>query len=168
MDAPAHSPDKQARFTLIRLDLVELLVPQADLLTLESILDLEENGGQGGALGVIAFRRERVPVYCPTDALEPSPTLIPGRRICCVLATAEQVFAIACREVTSIVAAAAKLVELPSCMHSNHTAVRALGLLGGRIVSVTDAARLVETLSVRQSGPSRKSRRRRPLAAHAA
>ena len=99
--SPSRSPawrTRPSRYVALTLGDATLAVPQSEVHTLESMLDLEPDG-EGLRVGWITLHGQRWPVYCPSASLEPLASLPDARRICVMLAVGSELFGLACETV---------------------------------------------------------------------
>ena len=135
---PHKSP---AHVSLIQLDAVVLAVPQSNLHTVESVLDIKP-AHDARAAGYIELHGEVWPVYSPTDNLVPVAEMTDDHRICAMLISGDSLFGLMCREVINADAAQLKAFKLPECMRTPDTPLYGVGLLGKRVVCLTSAPSL--------------------------
>jgi hypothetical protein len=119
-----------------------LAVPQGEVHTLESMLDLEPDG-QGLRIGWITLHGQRWPVYCPSASLEPLASLPDARRICVMLAVGSELFGLACESVSTVDAEHLDAVALPTCMATSEHPISALARSGDEVLCITCAADLL-------------------------
>lgn len=139
MSAPLHKP--HSHVSLIQLDSVALLVPQSNLHTVESILDINP-ACDGRSAGYIKLHGQQWPVYCSTDNLETVDEMTSNRRVCAMLIAGDILFGLMCQEVISAEAAQLRAFKLPACMRTPDTPLHGVGILGTRIVCLTSAPSL--------------------------
>jgi hypothetical protein len=119
-----------------------LALPQGEVHTLESMLDLQPDG-QGLRVGWIALHGQRWPVYCPAASLEPLASLPDARRICVMLSVGDGLFGLACESVSTVDAEHLEAVALPACMSTPGHPISALARSGDDLLCITCAADLL-------------------------
>jgi hypothetical protein len=156
---------RHPHYVALTLGEATLAVPQAEVHTLESMLDLEPDA-DGLRVGWIRLHGRRWPVFCASPSLEPMASLPDGRRICVMLSAASGLFGFACDAVSSVDAAHLDLVTLPACMARPGHPVSALARSGDEVLCVTCAEDLLDFAlrarpetdesEVRRTAPSRE------------
>jgi hypothetical protein len=156
---------KHPRYVTLTLGDTILALPQGEVHTLESMLDLQPDR-QGWRIGWIALHGQRWPVYCPAPSLEPLASLPDARRICVMLTVADGLFGLACEAVATVDAERLETVALPACMSTPEHPIGALAHSGDDLLCITCAADLLAFASrtlraegeygVRQSAPLRE------------
>lgn len=139
MSVPPHKT--QSHVSLIQLDSVVLAVPQSNLHTVESALDIKPAVDAGSA-GYIKLHGQDWPVYCATDNLVAVNEMTDDQRICAMLISGDSLFGLVCREVISVEAAQLRPFKLPDCMRTLDTPLHGVGILGARVVCLTSAPAL--------------------------
>ena len=137
---------RHPRYVALTLGDATLAVPQGEVHTLESMLDLEPDA-QGLRVGWITLHGQRWPVYCPSASLEPLPSLPDARKICVMLAAGSELFGLACESVSTLDAEHLDAVALPACMSTPDHPIGALARSGDDVLSVTCAADLLRFAS---------------------
>jgi hypothetical protein len=123
-----------------------LALPQGEVHTLESMLDLEPDA-QGLRVGWITLHGQRWPVYCPSASLEPLASLPDARRICVMLAAGSELFGLACESASTVDAEHLDAVVLPACMSTPEHPISALARSDEDVLCVTCAADLLRFVS---------------------
>lgn len=139
MNAGQQSPDLFAR---IAFDDITLLVPQHDVHTLESMLDVAAEPNAVARYGTLTMNGEACPVYCLSASLETLRHPADDNRICVLLEHEGVLFGVACRSVGTLARNAVELFSLPGCMCTVDTVVTALALEGEDVMCVTSASAL--------------------------
>jgi hypothetical protein len=157
--------NRDPRYVALALGDATLAVPQAEVHTLESMLDLEPDA-VGLRVGWIRLHGRRWPVFCASPSLEPMASLPDGRRICVMLTAASGLFGFACDAVSTVDAAHLDLMTLPACMAQPGHPVSALARFGDEVLCVTCAEDLLDfalrtptethVSTVRRTAPSRE------------
>ena len=125
---------RHPRYVALTLGDATLAVPQGEVHTLESMLDLEPDA-QGLRVGWITLHGQRWPVYCPSASLEPLPSLPDSRKICVMLAAGSELFGLACESVSTVDAEHLDAVALPACMSTPDHPIGALARSGDDVLS---------------------------------
>lgn len=103
-----------------------LFLPQHEISSLESVLDLQQQEAVPPAVGMIALADEAWPVYCLSGEEWGMTTVIPpSRRICLLLDDGRYQLALLCDQVESL-ARSPRLYPLPACMAQPAALVEAL------------------------------------------
>lgn len=149
MSVPPHKA--QLHVSLMQLDSVVLAVPQSNLHTVESALDIQPAVDAGSAAYIKLHGREW-PVYCPTDNLVAVNEMTDDQRICAMLISGDSLFGLVCREVISVEAAQLRPFKLPECMRTPNTPLHGVGILGERVICLTSAPALHALFSAGHGG----------------
>jgi len=154
------------RYVVLTLGDATLAVPQGEVLTLESMLDLEPDA-EGLRVGWITLHGQRWPVYCPSASLEPLASLPEARRVCVMLAVGKELFGLACESVSTVDAEHLDFTALPVCMSMPEHPISALAQSEEDLLCITCAADLLRFASAarragdeygeRQLAPQRES-----------
>jgi len=134
------------RYVALTLGDATLAVPQSEVHTLESMLDLEPDG-EGLRAGWITLHGQRWPVYCPSASLEPLASLPDARKICVMLAVGSELFGLACESVSTVDAEHLEAVALPDCMSTREHPISALARSEDDLLCMTCAADLLRFAS---------------------
>jgi hypothetical protein len=140
------SRSRHSRYAALSLGDATLALPQGEVHTLESMLDLEPDG-QGLRIGWITLHGQRWPVYCPSASLEPLASLPDARRICVMLAVGSELFGLACESVSTVDAEHLEAVALPACMATPAHPISALASSDDDLLCITCAADLLDFAS---------------------
>jgi hypothetical protein len=140
------SRSRHSRYAALSLGDATLALPQGEVHTLESMLDLEPDG-QGLRIGWITLHGQRWPVYCPSASLEPLASLPDARRICVMLAVGSELFGLACESVSTVDAEHLDAVALPACMSAPEHPISALARSDDDVLCITCAADLLRFAS---------------------
>ena len=152
------------RYALVKLDGLNLMVPQGGIRTLESVADVRPDDPPENGIGWIDFQRTKWPVYCLTEDLAVAITLPPSRRICALLSVENGFVGLACSEVVLIKEGAPRPHAVPDCMAFVGSPITALVHYGEGMACLTSAQRIADYVSTQdheapladlQSNPSR-------------
>ncbi len=136
------APADTARFAALDLGHLSLLLPQHEIRTLETVLDVEGAGADTDAACWVGLDGERWPVYCLSVDLEALPAIPAERRICVVLHHKEGCFGLVCEQVGNLARNEFDLLAVPVCMRMPETPIRALAVQGEQVHCVTTSADL--------------------------
>lgn len=140
----AATPAAQAaRVAALKLDALTMLIPQQDVRTLESSIDIDPSAPSGGAVGWIEFRQERLPVYCLSAQLEPLRQIPAARRVVVVLSTGQRAFGLLCSEVALLEQMRSTVQELPESMVLPGSPIYALAVHDGALACLSTAIRIL-------------------------
>lgn len=151
-NASHAAADGKRAYSVLKLDLLVLLVPQQEVRTLEPLDDLETAEPPACGVGWIHFGNERRPVYCFSEQLRRLPKVPATRRICAVLTAGEHTFGFMCSEVSMLRLPEVRVSPMPEAMILPGRPIHALALHEGTVMCVSSAARL---LAHAYTGPER-------------
>lgn len=135
-------PADETSYALLRLDDLRLLVPQHEIRLLEPSVDVTLSDPPAGGVGWIAFRQQRVPVFCLSAAHQWQAEAEQGRAICALLDADGRFFGLLCTEVSLIGAREAAFHEIPRAMTAPHAPFHRLALHGEDLACVSSAAQV--------------------------
>ena len=144
---PGVGQDAQIPATLLlvalRFGQQSLFVPQREIGSLESGLDLRREGAVPPTVGMIELANQVWPVYCLSDEGWLLSTEIPAsRRVCLLLDVGEYQLALVCDRVEAL-ATPSRLYPLPACMAQSDALIEALVVQDEHTVDcLTTTARL--------------------------
>lgn len=98
---------------------IKLIVPQSEILSIESIYELESNEDNENHIGVIYKQGIKLPVYCFSKSMEIYKSLPEDRFQCVVLQHENIMFSLLCNEITNAVISEIEFHKLPICMNNN-------------------------------------------------
>ncbi len=133
-------------FAVLTLDGCKWLLPQAEIQSLESILDIDREVRIPHSVGAMAFAGEWWPAYCLSGELQILPQMPDGRRACILLDNGADRFGLVCDRVEAL-AGAPRLLALPACMALPNSPVQALVLLNDGLGCVTTTEHLAALLA---------------------
>lgn len=139
-------------FAVLTVDGRRWLVPQAEIQSLESLLDIDREVRIPHSVGAVAFASEWWPVYCLSGELQILPQLPNSRRACPLLDNGADRFGLVCDRVEAL-AEAPRLQVLPACMALPDSPVQALALLDDGLGCVTTTERLAAMLAAVAENP---------------
>jgi hypothetical protein len=133
-------------FAVVALDGRKWLLPQAEIQSLESLLEIDREVQAPHSIGAVAFEGEWWPVYCLSGELRILPHVPEGRRICLLLNNGADRFGLVCDGVEVLVGSP-RLLALPACMALPDSPIRALVLLDNGLGSATTTEHLAALLA---------------------
>lgn len=141
-------------FALITLDRWRWLLPQTEVHTLESPLDIDPEARVSHSIGAIGFSGQWWPIYSLSGELQLLSQIPPGRRICLLLDNGADQFGLVCDQAETL-DEPLRLHAMPICMTLPDSPIAALALLGDDLAAVTTAeqiARVIATTGERADG----------------
>lgn len=133
-------------FAVLTLGGRKWLLPQAEIRTLESILDIDREVRIPHSVGAVAFGKEWWPVYCLSGELQILPQLPDDRRACPLLSNGADRFGLICERVDGL-AKPPRLFALPACMRLPGSPIQALAWLDDGLGCVTTTEHLAALLA---------------------
>ncbi len=137
---------RQPALGLLVLDGQHWLLPQADIRSLEPLLDINPTRRAPGSIGALAFAGAWWPVYGLSGELELLQELPGTRRVCLLLDNGADRFGLVCDRVETL-APPPRLFPVPHCMADAASPLRALALLAAGVGAVTDTECLAARLA---------------------
>lgn len=130
-------------YAVLTFDGRKLLLPQAEVRSLEPLLDIEPITAEfSDAVGTIAFGGEYWPVYCLDWELALLNEVPNIRRVCVVLSVGEAYLGLLCDQIAPFGSSRPALQPMPACMARSYSPFHALTIHAGEIACVTTAAQL--------------------------
>lgn len=147
-----------ATAAVLKINGLELMLPQTDVRALESASDVGGSDPQEGSVGWIGYMRQRWPVYCLSEQLGLLDSIPASRRTCALLAIENGYIGVVCDDVGVQKQVAGKSHELPPAMKTADTPILGLFPHAGGLMSITSAARLAAyiDLQIRSSSFARE------------
>jgi hypothetical protein len=133
-------------FAVLTLDRHKWLLPQTEIQSLESILDIDREVQIPHSVGAVAFAGLWWPVYCLSSELQILPQIPGGRRACLLLNNGADRFGLVCDRVDTL-AEPPQLLALPACMVLPDSPIQALVLLEEGLGCVTTTEYLAALLA---------------------
>lgn len=133
-------------FVVLTLDGCKWLLPQAEIQSLESLLEVDREVQAPHSVGAVAFVGEWWPVYCLSGELRILPHIPDGRRTCPLLDNGADRFGLVCDRVEAL-AGSPRLLPLPACMALPDSPIQALVLLDDGLGCVTTTEHLAALLA---------------------
>jgi hypothetical protein len=133
-------------FAVLTLDGCKWLLPQAEIQSLESLMEVDGEVQAPHSVGAVAFAGEWWPVYCLSGELRILPHMPESRRACPLLNNGADRFGLVCDRAETL-AKAPHLLALPACMVLPDSPIQALALLDDGLGCVTTTERLAALLA---------------------
>ena len=127
------------------------LLPQTEIRSLESPLDIDREVRAPQGIGAIALGGEWWPVYCLSGELRLLPQPPDSRGICALLDNGADRFGLLCDQVETL-AETPRLLALPACMGLPDSPIQALAPLDEGLGCVTDTEHLAALLATLAEG----------------
>ena len=132
-----------AQFTVGRH---RLLLPQGDIRSLESVLDVTLNAPLAKSVGWIVFQGENWPVYSLDEDLKPQSERSAKQRICALLSIADGYVGLLCEDSATRPRAGARVQPLPAAMAQTGSFVHGFALYPDGVGLLSSAAALAAFL----------------------
>ena len=146
---PEATPDNQNQpHALLTIGQRMLLLPQREVRTLESVLDIRTGHPPVHGVGWLSFEHQDWPVYGIDAALTPLTAVPASQRICVLLTLRSGYFGLLCSDVTTVAGSAVELQPVPQAMAKPQTPLCALALFDNRVGLVSSALDLSVYLRV--------------------
>ena len=123
-------------FLQINIGKSRLLVPQAEVRSLESTLDMHTEKEDQSSVGSVFNNGVLIAVFNFDDKFNLDQSVPDSRRICVCLQDNDIEFSIICDAVSSIKQEEINLVDLPSCMKTTYCPALFLGIYRNSVFSV--------------------------------
>jgi hypothetical protein len=133
-------------FAVLTLDGCKWLLPQAEIQSLESLLEVDREVQAPHSVGAVAFAGEWWPVYCLSGELQILSHMPASRRACPLLNNGADRFGLVCDRVEGL-GEAPRLLALPACMALPDSPIQALALLDDGLGCVTTTEHLAALLA---------------------
>ena len=146
---PETTPDNQHQsYALLTIEQRLLLLPQREVRTLESVLDMRADDPPDYGVGWLPFEQQDWPVYSMDAALNPLSAAPAKQRICVLLTLPEGHLGLLCSDVAMAPGSTFELRPLPRAMAKPHRPFTALAVVGDRIGLVSAATVLAAYFNV--------------------
>jgi hypothetical protein len=140
--------DTNQLYALLSLHNHVLLLPQGDIRTLESVLDVSPSGQLANSVGWLPFEGDRWPVYGLDEDLNPCSELLETQRLCVLLNIEGGYFSLLCQNIATLPGSAVRFCPLPPAMIKPGSPLQGLALYGDRVGLVSTAEALATFLDV--------------------
>ncbi|MDP3653646.1 MAG: hypothetical protein Q8R67_18400 [Rhodoferax sp.] len=127
---------------LLKIGGMRLVLAQADVRSLESVMDIDPADCPQGSVGWAPYAGQRWPAYCLGEGLlllEPIPA---ARRVCALLALPQGYLGVLCDEARTLVDFQEASFEIPACMYVAQSPISGLRMVEEGLACVSDAGRL--------------------------
>ncbi len=138
-------------FAGLTLDGYQWLLPQTEISSLESLLDIDQEVRAPHGIGAVGLGGEWRPVYCLSGELRLLPHMPNSRRTCVLLDNGADRFGLVCDQVETL-AETPRLLALPACMKQPDSPIQALALLDDELGCVTTTEHLAALLAALAEG----------------
>ncbi len=138
-------------FAALTLDGCTWLLPQTEVQTLETLLDVNPDVRAPQSIGAIAYAGEWRPVYCLSGELRLLTQLPAARRICLLLNNDADCFGLACDQVETL-SGPLRLHRTPACMTPPDSPIQALALLEEGLGCVTATEQIARLIAMAGGG----------------
>jgi hypothetical protein len=133
-------------YAVLRFADCKLLVPQREIRSLESVLDLVLEKELPTTVGSMMFVGKAWPAYCLTSELAVIQELPSARRVCALLSQGSDSLALVCDQLEVLPQDSLNVQPLPACMVNPDSPVEALAIFQGNLGCITSTARLAAYL----------------------
>ncbi len=140
--------NRHQSYALLTIEQCMLLVPQREVRTLESVLDIRIEQPPTRGVGWLSFELQDWPVYGMDAALNPLSEIPASQRICVVLTHAEGYFGILCSDITTVQGTSVEFRPLPPAMVKPRAPLSALALFEDRVGILSTVMSLAAHLDV--------------------
>ena len=97
---------------------IDILMPQSEIVSIESVYELERGQSNQKYLGVIHKQGAKVPVYCFSETMNVL-TYLPEDRLQCVVISSKQGnYAVLCQDINNITLNDIQIEPIPQCMNN--------------------------------------------------
>ena len=129
---------------LLKIDKLNLLLPQGDVRALESATEIDVNAPALHSVGWIPFAHKRAPVYSLSDDLSLMSNVAPERRACAMLTMGSGYIGILCNDMIILKDFSSPRHALPISMRLTDTPILQLAEYEQGIVCITSAHKLTK------------------------
>ena len=124
---------------LLKIDNLNLLLPQSEVRSLESAADIDITGPALHGVGWISYAHKRVPVYNLSEALSLLPTRSNERRACVILTLGSGFIGVLCNDLIILKNINFERHALPPVMRLGDTPVLALAEFEEKLLCMSNA-----------------------------
>lgn len=143
---PTATTDQDNSYALLSLGQRALLIPQHELRTLESVMDVHTSEQPAHGVGWLQFEDNHWPVYSLDEALQPLPAMPSTQRICALLSHTDGYFGLTCSNVRTLRGTELRSRSLPAPMSNPESPLSGLVLYEDRVGVVSTASALARLL----------------------
>lgn len=99
---------------------VEVIIPQDEVVSIESVYELTPGDENNRNIGEIFKQKIKIPVYCFSDSMEILSQVPEGRTKCVIVRHKDGDFSILCQDIQNVVLSDMRLQTVPPCMNSRN------------------------------------------------
>ncbi|MFZ6745675.1 hypothetical protein ACO0LC_20830 [Undibacterium sp. JH2W] len=129
---------------LLRIDALQLMLPQGDVCAVESVVDLQSQDDIAPAIGRITYLGQSWPVLSLDGELQALAAMPASRRACVMLATGKGFLGLLCDDVRVLNQHSGADYALPVAMRAGHTPVQAIMPFEDGLACLSDARHLLQ------------------------
>lgn len=129
---------------LLRIDNMQLMLPQGDVCAVESVVDLVSQDAVAPAIGRIAYLGQSWPVLSLNGELQTLDMIPAARRACVMLATGKGFLGLLCDDVRVLNQQPDSDYALPVAMRAGYTPVKAVMPFENGLACLSDARHLMQ------------------------
>ncbi len=133
-------------YALLSLGKRALLIPQNEIRTLESVLDVHTSNQPPHGVGWLRFESNDWPVYSLDEALQPLSAIPATQRICALLGFEDSYFGLTCTNASTLRGTEKHIRPIPAAMLNLESPLCGLALHGDDIGLVSTAGVLAQFL----------------------
>lgn len=145
-----------AGYVMLVIDELKLLIPQAQISSLELSIAMEIDTSDALTAGYFQFENQSWPVFCFNNNLDVLKSVPEARKVCILLQTETDYFALLCDQALLIKPEVIQLQALPEVMTTNEMPLSALAILDDEIISISSAENLARLLPLHKIRSSAK------------
>jgi hypothetical protein len=155
-DLQANVFESSARFVVLKLDQIMLLVAQQEIAALEPVLDvqplasIESDKIRGNPAGVLQLETGVCPVYSLDINLQCTTHISPAHRICAIFRHHGNDYAVTCAEVQLLPRSALQPYEVPQSLVNVKSPIKLLLVNDKQLLLGTTSAALYSHLCMRR------------------
>jgi hypothetical protein len=157
-DLQANVFESSARFVVLKLEQIMLLVAQQEIAALEPVLDVqslstsesENENIRGAPAGMLQLATGECPVYSLDSNLQCTASIAPSHRICAIFRHHGNDYAVTCAEVQLLPRAALQPYEVPSSLVNVKSPIKLLLVNEKQLLLGTTSAALYAHLCSRR------------------
>lgn len=127
---------------LLKIDGMRLVLPQVDVCSLESVMDMDLADCPQGSVGWVPYAGQRWPAYCLGGGLQLLKHIPAVRRVCTLLALPHGYLGVLCDEAHTLVGVQEASFEIPACMQVAQSPISGLRMVEEGFACDSDAGRL--------------------------
>lgn len=127
-----------------------LLLPQSEIRSLESALDVRTEAPPANGVGWLSFENNDWPVYGFDKGLNPLSKLPSNQRCCALLSLEDGYFGLLCTNVATVAGSDLRVQSLPAAMSMPGSPLSGLAIYGDGVAVVSTTAALAEIPKVRE------------------